>query len=126
MTIDKVKELTTLIGKCISQQVSKDNIDEVAGKLMELAAIQGNASYVMSVANMLVNQKYMELVEDSKFSGMGATDKKMVFAGKAKTELYYQDLSQAQLKAVHYSIEAYRSLLSSLKQEQQSAKFQTT
>lgn len=126
MTIDKVKELTTIIGKSISQAVDKDNINEVAGKLMELAALQGNASYTLSVANMLVNEKNLELIEDTRYAGFSATDKKILFAGKAKNELFYRDLAEAQVKSLHYSIEAFRSLLSALKAEQSNAKYQTT
>lgn len=126
MSLEKVKELTTQIGKAISEQIDKENGDEVTGKLMELSALQSSSSYAVSLSEMVYNEKIAELINDTQFSKLSATDKKMVFNGRAKNEIFYVDLAAAQLKSIHYSIEALRSILSYMKQEKQNAKFQTT
>ena len=126
MSLDNVKNTSLIIGKAISEQIDKDNPQEVAGKLMELAALQGNASYKIAMANKALNEKNLALVTDERFLKAGATDKKLIFAGHASEEHYYKDLAEAQFKSLHYSIEACRSLLSALKAEQQSARYQTT
>jgi predicted thioredoxin/glutaredoxin len=126
MSLIKLKELTTMLGKSISEKIDKDNPDEVNGKLMELSALQSTGSYALSLAGMVLNEKIAELISDNQFSGMSATDKKMIFNGRAKQEIFYKDLAEAQLKSIHYSIEAMRSILSFMKSEQQNLKYQTT
>jgi hypothetical protein len=59
----------------------------------------------------------MKLTEDNQWARLTATDKKMVFAGRAKDEIYYVTLTERQNKALTHSIDGLRSMLSYLKSE---------
>lgn len=124
MSLQNLKALTDQISKAVSQQLDKDNPDEVMGKLMELSALQATSTSTMALAEMVYNQKIMELVEDAQFSKLSATDKKMLFAGRAKQEIYYMTLAERQVKNISYSIEALRTVLSFLKNEINNSKYQ--
>lgn len=126
MNLDKVKELTTMISDKISQRVDKDNADSICYRLEELTALQATAAYALSLSEMVYNEKLSSLVMQPEYKSYTATDKKMVFAGLAKEEIFYMTLSERLAKNISYSIEAMRSLLSFLKQEMTNAKYQTT
>lgn len=126
MSLTQLKELTNLIGKAISQSIDKDNPAEVTGKLAELSALQSTSSHCMALAEMVYNEKLMELVTDAEYSKLSATDKKYIFLGKAKQEGYYVTLSERQSRSLSHSLDALRSILSFMKSEMENLKNQTT
>lgn len=121
-----VKEYATLIGKAIAESIDKDNPDEVMGKLQELASLQATASYCLAMANKLYNDKIAELAEQQFYAKLSATDKKMVFAGRASEEIYYMDLSERYSRSLTHSIESLRSILSFKKIEYEQSRYQQT
>lgn len=124
--MSRLTELTGTIGKCISEHIDRDNPDEVSGKLMELTALQSSATYAYALAEQLYNEKLASLVESNEYSKLTATDKKMIFAGKAKTEIYYLTMNERLIRNLSHSIEALRSILSWKKSELENARYQTT
>ena len=126
MSLIELKALTNQIGKAISQTIDKDNPEEVTGKLAELSALQSTSAHCLALAEMVYNQKLMELVTDNAYSNLSATDKKYVFLGKAKQEGYYVTLSERQSRSLSHSLDALRSILSFMKSELENLKSQTT
>lgn len=122
--LTKLKESTDQIREALSQHIDLANPDEVSGKLRELSSLQGTAAYTLSLANGVVNDKFAQLIALAEFSKLTATDKKIIINGRAKQELFYQDLSEHLLKAIHYSIEELRTQLSYIKSEQNNGKHQ--
>ena len=119
MTIEQVKQITTQIGKAIAQQIDKDNPDEVVGKIAELSSLLASSSHAVALSEMIYNEKIAELAQSTAYAGMTATDKKMIFAGRAKTEIYYVTLAERQNKALTHQIDGLRSIISYLKSEMQ-------
>lgn len=121
-----IKEISDTIAKCLNEQVDKDNPDELTGKLMELCSLQASASHCYALAEQVYNHKIAALLTDPRHAKMTATDKKMLFAGLAKEEIFYVTLSERHIKNLSYSIEAIRSALSWKKSELENAKYQNT
>lgn len=119
-------QVTAQIGKAIEEEIDRDNPEELTGKLMELCALQSNASYAYALSEQLYNEKLAELVQDPKYSKLSATDKKMLFAGFAKEEIYYMTLNERYIRNLSHSIEALRSALSWKKSELEQSRYQTT
>lgn len=125
-TMTNLIEMSELIGKSIEQEIDRDNPDELTGKLMELCSLQSNASHAYALAEQLYNVKLAELVQKPEHSKLSATDKKMLFAGLAKEEIYYMTLNERYIRNLSHSIEAIRSALSWKKTELEQSKYQTT
>lgn len=115
--IDQLKEISSQIGKAIALSIDKDNPQEVLGKLNELTALLASSSHCVALAESIYSEKLMQLTEAGTWAGLTATDKKMIFAGRAKTEIYYVTLSERQNRALTHSIDALRSMISYLKSE---------
>ncbi|GGH24830.1 hypothetical protein FAZ19_16145 [Sphingobacterium alkalisoli] len=124
--MNHLKEISEMIGNAIEQEIDRDNPDELTGKLMELCALQGNASHAYALAEQLYNVKISELVQKPEHAKLSATDKKMLFAGLAKEEIYYLSLNERYIRNLSHSIEALRSALSWKKAEMEQARYQTT
>ena len=97
--------------------------EEVALKLERLATLEGLSAEMIAESNKKYNQKVGQLVLNSAYKNLTATDKKLLFASLASDEIYWMQLSEAYNKELHYQIEAARTLLSYLKQQQLNAKF---
>lgn len=124
--LNRVKEFSTMIGKAISEQVDRDNPDELIGKLHELSSLQATATYCLAMANKLYAEKMQRLVEMPAFSSLTATDKKLIFAGRASQEQYYVDLCDRYCRNISYAIESIRSTLSFKKVEYEQSRYQQT
>lgn len=117
--LEQLQKHTEDIGKALALQIDISNGDEVKGKLDELQRLLPVSSWCVAQADMLYNEKIGQLIEDHQYRDLGATDKKLVFQGKAKKEIYYMTLCDRQNKSITHSMEALRSILSYLKSEMQ-------
>jgi vacuolar-type H+-ATPase subunit B/Vma2 len=125
MSLQSLEQLTDQIGKAINQDIDQTNADEVMGKLNELSALQSTSSHTMALAEMVYNQKIMDLVKDSEYSKLSATDKKYIFLGKAKMEAYYVTFSERLSRSLSHRLDALRSILSFIKAEMEHLNSQT-
>lgn len=116
-SIEKLKEYTTAIGKSLSLKIDLSNGDEIKGKADELQRQLALSCHCVALSEMLYNEKLASLIEQDKYSGLSATDKKIVFAGQAKEEIYYLTLCERQNKAIEHSIKELITQLSYLKTE---------
>lgn len=112
-----LKNICQQIGAAISLEIDKSNPDEILGKLNSLTSLLGTSSHAVALAESLYAEKLMQLTEDNMWSKLTATDKRMVFAGRAKTEAYYVTLTERQNRALTHGIDALRSMISYLKAE---------
>ena len=117
MSLESLEALTNQIGDAINEQIDQTNPDEVMGKLNELSALQSTSSHCMAMAEMVYNQKIMDLVQQAEYSKMSATDKKYIFLGKSKQEGYYVTLSERLSRSLSHRLDALRSILSFIKAE---------
>lgn len=125
MSLEILKELTDQIGNAISEEIDRNNPEEVTGKLSELAALQSTASHAMALSEMVYNNKLMDLVQEQQYLKLSATDKKYIFLGKAKMEGYYVTLCERQTRSLSHSLDALRSILSFMKAEMTNLNLQT-
>ncbi|WP_313418775.1 hypothetical protein [Sphingobacterium multivorum] len=125
-TMSDLINLSGMIGQAIEQQIDPDNPDEIQGKLMELCALQSNATYAYALAEQMYNVKIGELVQKPEHAKLSATDKKMLFAMLAKEEIHYMTLNERYIRNLSHSIESLRSVLSWKKMEYTQARYQTT
>lgn len=107
------------IGKAIALSIDQSNPEEILGKLNSLTSLLATSSHAVALSEMMYSQKLQELTEDNKWSKLSATDKKMIFAGRAKDEIYYVTLCERQNKGLTHSIDGLRSMISYLKSEVQ-------
>lgn len=120
--LDRIKEMTISIGKCLSQKVDPSNPDEINGKLEEITAMLALSSHCVALSEQIYNQKIMQLSESEEHKGKTATDKKLIFGGLASEEIYYMTLSERQNKGLTHRADALRSILSYMKSEHQNLK----
>lgn len=97
--------------------ISEDNPAEITGKLQLLSSLMGTSANAIALSEAVYSDRVMELAENSQWSGMTATDRKMIFAGKAKTEAAFVTLTDRLNSGLVHSIDALRSMLSYLKSE---------
>lgn len=116
-TLESLKEISTLIGKEIALKIDQDNPSEIMGKLNCLTNLLATSSHAVALSEALYSEKLMQLTEANTWVGLSATDKKMVFAGRAKQEIYYVTLCERQNRALTHCIDALRSMISYLKSE---------
>lgn len=116
-SIEQLKKYTKSIGESLGLRIDISNGDEVRGKMDELQRQLAVSCHCVALSEMLYNEKLASLIEQSKYSGLSATDKKIVFAGQAKEEIYYLTLCERQNKAIEHSIKELITQLSYLKTE---------
>lgn len=116
-SIKKLEEYTVAIGKSLSMKIDLSNGDEIKGKADELQRQLALSCHCVALSELLYNEKLAALIEQDKYSGLSATDKKIVFAGQAKEEIYYLTLCERQNKAIEHSIKELITQLSYLKTE---------
>lgn len=116
-SIEQLKKYTKGIGESLGLKIDISNGDEVRGKMDELQRQLAISCHCVALSEKLYNEKLASLIEQSKYSGLSATDKKMVFAGQAKEEIYYLTLCERQNKAIEHSIKELITQLSYLKTE---------
>lgn len=117
--LNQLKALTEPLKEALSMQVGYDNPDEITGKLQLLSSLMGTSASAIALAESVYNDKVMELAESNQWAGLTATDRKMIFAGKAKTEAAFVTLTNKLNSGLVHSIDALRSMLSYLKSEMQ-------
>lgn len=105
------------IGGALALEIDNYNPAEILGKLNELTNLLSTSSHAVALAEMIYGEKLMQLTQDNQYSKLSATDKKMIFAGRAKNEIYYVTLTERQNKSITHSIDALRSMISYLKSE---------
>lgn len=126
-TIKKLKQIDenveNLIGICeqiatsLALDIDRENPEEVMGKMNELMNLLPSSAHAVSLAEMIYSEKIMQLTLDKQFTGMTATDKKMIFAGRAKKEGYFVTLTERQNKALVHAIEGLRTIISYIKEQ---------
>lgn len=116
-TLENIKAISTQIGKELALKIDQDNPSEVMGKLNTLTSLLATSSHAVALSEALYSEKLMQLTEANTWAGLSATDKKMVFAGRAKEEIYYTTLCERQNRALTHAIDGLRSMLSFIKSE---------
>lgn len=116
---DNLVKICDQIGSALALEVDHSNPAEILGKLNELTNLLPTSSHAVALSEMIYADKLNALMEMNQFSKLSATDKKMVFAGRAKNEIYYVKLADRQNSSLVHSIDALRSMLSYLKTEMQ-------
>lgn len=116
-SIEDVKKMTLQIGKALSENICKDAPDQVMGKMGELNTLLATSSHAVALSELIYSQKILDLMETAKYGNLNATEKKMIFAGLAKDEIYYMTLCERQNRALVHAIDSWRSILSFLKTE---------
>jgi len=124
--LEKQLILITQIGNAISEQIDRDNPDEVLGKLQELASLQSTASNCLAVAKKLLNRKNASLITSGLFDNYSATDRKLIFLELANDEVFQLNLIERFVANISHSIDSLRSILSFKKHELDQSKYQTT
>lgn len=112
-------EICMQIGEALALRIDESNPAEILGKMNELTNLLATSSHAVALAEMIYGEKLMKLTEDAQYLKLSATDKKMIFAGRAKNEIYYVTLTERQNKSITHSIDALRSMISFLKSELQ-------
>ncbi len=125
-SLERLIIISTQIGEAISQEIDRDNPDELIGKLQELAALQSTASYALALAEQLYNTKIASFLVSGLYAKYSATDRKLVFSELAKDELFYYNLIERYTKNISYSIESLRTMISYMKVEFEKSRYQTT
>lgn len=115
--IEKLKEYSIQIGKALSQSVDSNNPAEILGKIEELSTLLALSAHAVALSEKVYNERICELVGEYENSHLSATEKKLIFQGRAKEEIYYLTLSERQNKALVHKIDGLRSVLSYLKTE---------
>jgi hypothetical protein len=119
MSLEILKAKTEEIQGCLTLPIDRSNGDHVAEMLHQLIVIQDLCSQTMALSTMVYTDKIAELYSSPAYSGMSATDKKMVINGKASKEVYYLTLAERLSRSVSHAIDGYRSILSDLKSQRQ-------
>jgi len=107
------------IGNALALPIDQSNPAEILGKLNDLTNLLSTSSHAVALSQQIYANKIMTLTEDSQYLKLSATDKKNIFAGRAKQEGYYVDLCERQSRSISHAIDALRSMLSYLKSEMQ-------
>lgn len=115
--LSELKALTDPISEALALAVAFDNPAEITLKLQLLSSLMGTSAKAISLAEAVYSERVMELAENAQWQNMTATDRKMIFAGKAKTEAAFVTLTDRLNSGLVHSIDALRSMLSYLKSE---------
>lgn len=118
-TVDSINEL---IVKQLKQTADKTDPDGLVGKISELTSLIPSSAQAVAVSEMIYNEKIGELMENEQFSKMSATDKKLLFQGKASKEIALMTYSERLNKGITHAIDGYRSILSFVKSEMENLK----
>ena len=115
--LDNLKKICQQIGEALALSIDQTNPDEILGKLNSLSSLLATSSHAVALAEMIYSERLMQLTEETQYAKLSATDKKMIFAGRAKHEIYYVTLTERQNKSLTHGIDALRSMISYLKSE---------
>lgn len=118
-----VDEVLKSIRAVLDDSPPIDSPNDVMDKLNKLASIEGTSAELIAYTNKVYNEKILQLTTSPTYKGMSATDKKLIFAGVASNEIYNMQLSEAYNKEIHYQIEAIRTQISYLKEQEKNSKF---
>lgn len=119
---DQVDAINRQIVDQLKVTADKSDPDGLAGKISELAALIPTSAHAVAVSEMLYNQKIGELMDSEQYSKMSATDKRMIFQGKASKEIALMTYSERLNKGITHAIDGYRSILSFVKSEMENLK----
>lgn len=124
MILLQLKKNIEAINQVLDLKIDRTNPEEVMGKLNELASILSLSATTVALAESSYNEKIGQLADDYSTAGISATDRKMIFQGKAKDEIYYMTLSERQNKAITHACDSLRSILSFVKEEMRNNNYQ--
>ena len=116
-TLTRVKEITDQIQSTITATINHSDPEQVLFKIAEYSNLLGSSTEAVALSEMAYNEELAKLAEQFANSKITATDKKMIFAGRLKNQIYYMTLSDRQNKALTHSIDGLRSVISYLKSE---------
>lgn len=117
-----VDTINALIAKNIRVTADKTDPDGLAGKISELARLIPSSAEAVAISEMLYNNKIGELMEDEKWSRLNATERKLIFQGKAAKEIALMTYTERLNKGITHAIDGYRSILSFVKSEMENLK----
>lgn len=115
--VENLVAICEQIATSLAMDIDRENPEEVMGKMNELMNLLPSSAHAVSLAEMIYSEKIMQLTLDKQFSGMTATDKKYLFAGRAKKEGYFVTLTERQNKALVHAIEGLRTIISYIKEQ---------
>lgn len=121
MTIQDINKANSCIRKEMDRPVNHNVPDQIVEKLNKLSGILGLSSQCIADSEVVYSKKIGELIQDSRYSKMTATDKKILFNSLASEEMKVMNYSSQLNKDLHYCIESCRSMLSYLKSEMQAS-----
>ena len=113
-TVDTINEQ---IVKILTQTADKSDPDGLAGKISELASLIPSSAQALAISEMIYNERIGELIASEQYAKMSATDKKMIFQGKAAKEIALMTYTERLNKGISHGIDSYRSVLSYVKTE---------
>lgn len=117
-----VDTINALIAKNIRVIADKTDPDGIAGKISELASLIPSSAEAVAISEMLYNNKIGELMEDEKYSSLNATERKLIFQGKAAKEIALMTYTERLNKGITHTLDGYRSILSFVKSEMENLK----
>jgi hypothetical protein len=109
--LKRLEELTTLIDEHITSPVNHADGEALGLKIVTLSGLLGRSAEAVALADMVYNECLGALCDQFKDSKLSATDKKMIFAGRLKKEIYYTTLTERQNKALTHAIEGLRAVI---------------
>lgn len=125
MTIDQIKQGLEQIKSAIVPIEDITNCQEIMSKLNDLVQwMPSSASYV-AVTERIYAEKISQLTLNKLYSGMSASDKKLIFNGIAGEEYELKILAERLNRALVHSSDSIRSMLSTVKEEMKLNSFQT-
>lgn len=117
-----VDTINSIIAKSLRESADKTDPDGLAGKISELASLIPSSAEAVAVSEMIYNERIGELMDDGKYSGLNATERKLIFQGKASKEIALMTYTERLNKGISHALDGYRSILSFVKSEMENLK----
>lgn len=115
--LQHVEKCTAEIAEKMEQGYNRELPEEVSGKITEFNGLLALSGRMVALTEMIHNDELGKLAEQYKDSKLGATDKKMIFAGRLKKEIYYMTYADRLNRGLTHALDSLRSQLSYLKTE---------
>lgn len=122
--IQRLEHLTASIASALTNPLNHEDAEQVSFRITEYSSLLGTSAETVALSEMVYNEALGALSESFIDSKVSATDKKMIFAGRLKKEIYLLTLSERQNRALTHAIDGLRSVLSFKKLEIQTASYQ--
>lgn len=109
-------EFIEAIDGILNISINAENGEEVADMISKLTSVLSTSTFAVALAERIYNEKLGKVL-CSLPTGMSATDKKLVLAGRLSSEKYYSTLAERQNAALVHAVDGFRSILSFIKEE---------